>query len=418
VTTSSVIVVSYRPGDWLDPCLESVSGQASQVVVVDNASEGHEATAAARRHGAEAVRCHRNLGFAGGVAAGLPRATGDIVGVLNDDAVAGPSWLSSAALALGDPSVAAVTPKVVLAGRFAEVSVPAEAWFAPGDSRPLGLQVRALTVNGRDALAGALGAGIHRLESNGAERWRWTTGPEPFYVPVPAADGSSNEDSTKEGSGEGGPGPEDLDVRVNGRRVDPGPVVRLLNHAGSFLRANGMAGEYGLGAPDDGRFDHPAERFGFSGTAPVFRAETLRRQGAFAPQFFCYNEDTDWCLRARLAGMRIRYDPSGLVTHRLSATSGGGGSALVRRLAQRNALLCLVRNAPVPVARRQVWDRLRHGVRDDVARQVVAKLPWAIASRRVLARSWVLDPGSVWARWADNEAESTWDRSPAEQGAR
>ena len=34
-----------------------------------------------------------------------------------------------------------------------------------------------------------------------------------------------------------------------------------------------------------------------------------------------YLEDTDWCLRARLAGLRIVYDPTASVRHRLSATS-------------------------------------------------------------------------------------------------
>jgi GT2 family glycosyltransferase len=393
MTMTSVIVVSYRPGDWLEPCLQSVGGHADEVVVVDNASAGEEASATARRNGARAVRCRRNLGFAGGVGAGLEHVIGDVVAVLNDDAVADPSWLPSAVTALGDPSVAAITPKVVLRGCYVELSVAGDTWFAPGDARPLGCQVRTLTVDGRDVLTGALGTGIHALEVDGSHRWRWTSGPDPFYVPV---DNHAN-----------------LDVRVNGDRVEPGPVVRLVNHAGSFLRANGMAGEYGLGAPDDGRFDGPAERFGFSGTAPVFRSETLRRLGSFAPQFFCYNEDTDWCLRARLGGLRVVYDPGGLVTHRLSATSGGGGNAQVRHLAQRNALLCLVRNAPIPIARQHLWDRLRHGVGDDVARDVLTKLPWAIASRRTLARAWVLDPTSVWTRWADNEAERSWDRSPA-----
>jgi GT2 family glycosyltransferase len=395
--SSTVIVVSYRPGDWLEPALRSVSAQADQVVVVDNASADEAASATARRLGMEAVRCRTNLGFAGGVTAGLAHATGDIVAVLNDDAVADPAWLPSATSVLTDPSVAAVTPKVLLHGRYVELTVPGDTWFAPGDARPLGQQLRTLTVNGRDALAGALGAGIHALEAHGSDRWRWTAGPEPFYVPV-------TEDNP-------------VEVAVNGEPVETGPVVRVVNHAGSFLRGNGMAGEYGLGAPDDGRFDRAAERFGFSGTAPVFRAETLHRLGAFAPQFFCYNEDTDWCLRARLTGMRIAYDPGGLVTHRLSATSGGGGSAWVRRLAQRNALLCLVRNAPLPVARRHLWDRARHGPFNGVAREVLAKLPWAVASRRRLARSWVVDPTAVWGRWADNEAERTWDRSPAASDA-
>jgi GT2 family glycosyltransferase len=172
-----------------------------------------------------------------------------------------------------------------------------------------------------------------------------------------------------------------------------------------------VAGEYGLGAPDDGRFDQGAERFGFSGTAPVFRADTLHRLGAFAPQFFAYNEDTDWCLRARLAGMRIVYDPAATVHHRLSATSQGPRSPMVRFLAQRNALLCLVRNAPGDVARRVLWQRLREDPPPQLRRAVLTKLPWALASRARQRRLWTTTPRAVWDRWAG--ADRSWDGSPA-----
>jgi GT2 family glycosyltransferase len=172
-----------------------------------------------------------------------------------------------------------------------------------------------------------------------------------------------------------------------------------------------VAGEYGFGAPDDGRFEAPAERFGFSGTAPVFRAETLHRIGAFAPRFFAYNEDTDWCLRARLAGLRIMYEPAATVTHRLSATSGGAAAARVRHLAQRNALLCLVRNAPLPTAWNEVSARMRAGRGDPVRRELVRLLPWAAATRLAMSRHWTTRPGQIWARWAEQDMD--WDRSPA-----
>ncbi len=190
-----------------------------------------------------------------------------------------------------------------------------------------------------------------------------------------------------------------------------GTTCHLVNHAGSYLERHGVAGEYGLGAPDDGRFDERVERFGFSGTAPVFRSETLHRLGGFAPQFFAYNEDTDWCLRARLAGLRILYDPSATVRHRLSATSQGPRSPLVRFLAQRNALLCLVRNAPPDVARRLLFQRLHDDPGPGLRRAVLAKLPWALASRARLRRLWTTPPRAVWERWAG--ADRSWDDGPA-----
>jgi hypothetical protein len=129
-----------------------------------------------------------------------------------------------------------------------------------------------------------------------------------------------------------------------------------------------------------------------------------------AGPFFAYNEDTDWCLRARLAGLRILYDPGATVTHRLSATSGGAASPHVRFLARRNALLCLVRNAPADVAAPFVWRRIREGSGDGVRRAMLTKLPWALSSRIRMRRHWVASPHDVWDRWAG--ADSTWDTAP------
>jgi len=157
----------------------------------------------------------------------------------------------------------------------------------------------------------------------------------------------------------------------------------------------------------------PAQRFGFSGTAPVLRAETIRHLGGFAVRFFAYNEDTDWCLRAHLAGYRIVYDPHATVTHRLSATSGGTADARVRYLAVRNHLLCLVRNAPLDVAAHHVWERGLRSPDPVVRRGVVRTLPWAAASRLVLRRRWVTTPRAVWDRWAG--ADLTWDDGPSRQ---
>ncbi|HLI01826.1 MAG TPA: glycosyltransferase family 2 protein [Acidimicrobiales bacterium] len=398
--TTSVIVVSYRPGDWLAPCLASVAGQANQVIAVDNGSDGHVVSDVARRAGADVVRLRRNMGFSGGFNAGLSKARGDVIAVLNDDAVAEPSWLPRAQAALADPTVAAVTPKVLLAGWWGEVLLDDAPWSVPGDARPFGRRLTSVTVDGVEVLDRVLGGGVHRLEGVGAGDdvrpvpWRWSSGGKPFYVPL----------------GEDAAGL----VRVNRDPVELRAVCRVLNHAGLVLYRDGMAGEIGLGAPDDGRLDQAADRFGFSGTAPVFRAETLRRLGALAGPFFAYCEDVDWSLRAQLAGLRVVYEPGAVVRHRLSATSGGAHAPHVRYLASRNATLTLVRNAPARVATEAVRARLAPDADPAVRRGLQRRLPWAIASRRSLALHWNLSPAEVWARWADTEVP--WDQSPVKDG--
>jgi GT2 family glycosyltransferase len=288
--------------------------------------------------------------------------------------------------------VAAVAPKVVLAGRYAEVRLGDERWFAPGDPRALGRRIFAVTVDGRDVLEEVVGAGVHRVETaagitnepgEGAGepggRWRWTTGPDPFYVPVP--DGR-------------------FEVAVDGEPVSVSAPLTLINTVGCYLRDDGYAGDVGLEEPDDGRHATVCERFALSGVALAATADTWRRVGPLARPLFAYYEDIDWSWRARRLGLRLRYDPSASVVHHRSATSGGVASARVRFLAERNRLLCLVRNAPWSVASKALRRRVAEGPGYGVRRATGALLPWALATRSRITRRAVLDAAEVWERWA------------------
>lgn len=389
--TTSVIVVSHRPHRWLAPCLESVLGQAGDVVVVDNGSPGGEVGTTARAAGARVVALADNAGFPGGVNAGLRAARGDVVALLNDDAMAEPGWLASAETALGDPTVAVVAPKLVFALPYAEIRFDDEPRFVGDDPRPLGRALRSATIGGTDVLERLVGPGIHRLELgelDGVEgRWRWTAGRQPIRLALE-------------------PEWDPADLRIDG---EPAPVVgqvRLINNAGSYLSTRGWAGDHGYLAPDDGRFDRPAERFGACGGAMVTRAETVARVGELAGSFFAYYEDVDWCWRARLAGLRAVYEPSGVVRHVGSVTSGGPLAPTVKELAARNRLLTLARNAPLRVAAAEVRAALSPPGDQALRRALAARLPAALAARAASARRRRQRPADVWRRWAG--VDETW----------
>lgn len=390
---ASAVIVCYRPGDWLRPCIESVLGQADEVIVVDNGSEAAQAATVARSAGALAVRVPVNQGFAHAVNIGARRARGELLALLNDDAVAGEGWLAKAAKVLEDTSVAAVGPKIVFAACYREIVLPDAPWQAPGDPRPLGRQVRSVRVQGAEVLSAATGGGLYRLEGDAqAGRWRWTAGQRPWYVPLPL--------------GETG-----CEVLVDGQEAPPGPVVRLVNSAGAYLDERGYAGDIGSGAPDDGRFDTAADRFALSGAALVTRLETWEELGGFAGPFFAYYEDVDWCWRAQLAGLRLVYDPTSSVAHRGSASSGGEHEPWVRVLAERNRTLSMVRNGPLRLAGKALYERLRNGPDGGVRAGVARLLPWALLSRAKMSRNWKLEPEEVWRRWAGRDV--TWPDGPA-----
>src|SRR4051812_22167432 len=224
----TVVVVSYRPTHWLHRCLASVADQADQVVLVDNGSEGGQASEIGHQFGATVVVLPRNAGVAGGINAGIDSATGDLIALLNDDAVAEPGWLDAASKVLDERTVGAVTPKLLLAHPYAELRFDEVPTAAPGDPRPLGQQLTSAGVGPVDVLAGLAGRGVHRLEHDGGRRWRWTTGFGPVFVPVPE-------------------GYDPSAIRINGQPVDDHfvRVVDLVNSAGAYLSAEGFGGDIG-----------------------------------------------------------------------------------------------------------------------------------------------------------------------------
>jgi GT2 family glycosyltransferase len=396
MVSTSVVVVSCQSHLWLRRCLASVAGQADEVILVDNGSPGREVGEVGRRAGATVVTLPANTGFAGGVNAGLRHARGEVVGLLNDDAVAGPEWLASAAVVLKDQEVAAVGPKILFAWSFAEIRLDTEPHFAPGDPRPLGRTIGRVKVGGVDvSLSGLRGSGVHRLErrleGDVIRQWRWTSGTGPILVPMP-----------EEGDGSG--------VTVDGEAVPVVRIVDLVANAGCYLSTNGHGGDYGFALPDDGTLDDPGERFGTTGAAMVATAATFARVGGFAESYFAYYEDLDWCWRSRLAGLRCVYEPAGTVRHVGGVSTGGPSSERVRYLAARNRMQTLARNAPLPL----VWSQLRSPVdrpASGMAAPILRRVTMGLVERRQLARGWSTSPQEVWATWAGKDERVAGRRS-------
>jgi GT2 family glycosyltransferase len=115
---ATVVVVTWQGADLLDPCLASLERQTEphDVVVVDNASTDHTPEVLARHPRVRVVRNTGNRGFAGGAQQGLAAADTEFVALLNNDAVAEPTWLAALLeTATADPRTAAVTSLLLLA---------------------------------------------------------------------------------------------------------------------------------------------------------------------------------------------------------------------------------------------------------------------------------------------------------------
>ena len=124
----SIIIVTYNSRGHIDACLESLTrtppGVDHDIVDVDNGST--DGTAAAVRERWPAVRvidAGANLGFAAANNLGIRQTSGELVLLLNPDAVVRPDAIDRlVALLDARPHVAVVGPRIVDGDRRAELS--------------------------------------------------------------------------------------------------------------------------------------------------------------------------------------------------------------------------------------------------------------------------------------------------------
>ena len=118
----SVIIVNHNRAELLLECLLSVVAQTYlnlEVLIVDNGSSDHSEQAAKSISDAriEWIPLEKNLGFAGGCNAGIRRARGEFIALLNNDAIASEDWIEQLmAPMLDDPDTGMCASKVLFHG--------------------------------------------------------------------------------------------------------------------------------------------------------------------------------------------------------------------------------------------------------------------------------------------------------------
>ena len=113
----SAVVVAYATGPALTRCLDSLSGEVDEVLVVDNGPGGPEIDDARGRDSVRVISPADNLGFAGGANLGAREATGDVVAFLNPDAVAEPGALRRLEAVLADDAIGIAMARLRLLDR-------------------------------------------------------------------------------------------------------------------------------------------------------------------------------------------------------------------------------------------------------------------------------------------------------------
>lgn len=362
-----LVVLNYNGGDHVLRCVEHLERlqwpeDRLEIVVVDNASvDGSDRVLEARPR-VRLVRSGRNMGFPGNNLA-LRDLTGvDFVGLVNNDAFADPDYLRPLVDVLSsDPRLGAACPKILLAHRFCDLRVEAETWRPPGDDRDLSVRVSGVRVDGTEQWRHTLFTeGVYDPERGGSDepRMRWLAGDALLRVPVqpgsPRATVEVRLATERPTTVKLDGGSDVVEVRVDGgpRWISVplgGDLYDVVNNVGSDLVNASWGGDRGFLEPDIGQFDEPRDVFAWCGAGVLFRPEYLFDVGLFDERFFMYYEDTDMAWRGRARGWRYRYVPDALLRHLHAATSVEG-SPLFHHFVERNRLVMLTKNAPLPLA--------------------------------------------------------------------
>ena len=80
----------------------------------------------------------------------------------------------------------------------------------------------------------------------------------------------------------------------------------------------------GLRETDTGQYAGVREVDYVTACAVLASAAAIRAVGPMDESYYMYNEDTDWCTRARGAGYAVIVAPESKIWHKVSMSSGGG----------------------------------------------------------------------------------------------
>ncbi len=117
-TRVSAVIVAYGPDPWLGRSVQAVldsTGVEADVVVVDNGGTEGAVDALEGRDRVTVVRPGTNVGFAAGSNLGVAASTGELVALVNPDALVAPDALAELAVVARRPEVALATASVRLA---------------------------------------------------------------------------------------------------------------------------------------------------------------------------------------------------------------------------------------------------------------------------------------------------------------
>ncbi len=122
----------------------------------------------------------------------------------------------------------------------------------------------------------------------------------------------------------------------------------VLDGAGDFYHASGLAWRGGFGHPASSAPSQAVESFAPCGAGALYHRETFLKLGGYDERFFCYHEDVDLGFRMRLAGGRCVQSVSAIIDHVSSGIAGRASEFAVYH-GTRNRIWTFFKNMPLPL---------------------------------------------------------------------
>lgn len=103
----------------------------------------------------------------------------------------------------------------------------------------------------------------------------------------------------------------------------------------------------GVDEVDKGQHDLFEETQFVNGALMCFDDAVYKTVGQWDESYFLYYEDSDFCVRAHKKGIRLYYDPSLVIWHKVSQSTEGSGSKLHQKFQEKNRLRFGLKYAPL-----------------------------------------------------------------------
>lgn len=117
------------------------------------------------------------------------------------------------------------------------------------------------------------------------------------------------------------------------------PSARIWYAGGECVPGLAWARHRGIRSQDRGQYRSVQATGYITGCCLLATRAAWEQVGLLDEDYYIYAEDSDWCLRARAAGWRLLFVPTGRLWHKVSASSGNDSPWKIYHLVRSNLTL-------------------------------------------------------------------------------